>query len=131
MAEFLFLAHSGWRYLILATGVLLLAIALVATRAGVLSNAGRSSIRLFRVYTVFLDVQLLLGVGTALVRPWLPMYIGHIVMMVAAAAVAHVFSARLRKRAPEQRSPLMILLATILSLALVVAGIMAIQRPVI
>jgi hypothetical protein len=125
------MAHSGVRYLVLATGVLVLVLGLVAMLPAAASNAGRSAGRLFRVFVIFLDIQMLLGIVTAFVRPFVPAYIGHIVMMVGAVVVAHMFSARLRKAQPESPSPGLVVVAALLALGLIVGGILAIQRPLL
>lgn len=131
MANAVFMAHSGVRYLVLATGAILLLVALFALRTGANSGLGRAADRMLRVFSIFLDIQMVLGIATAFLRPFVPMYIGHVVMMVGAITVVHLFGHRLRKLPPEQRSPGLIVTAALIALALIVGGILALQRPVL
>lgn len=121
-------AHSGVRYLVLLLG----AVALVWSLAGMLS--GRRYDRGMRItgsaFAGILHLQILLGVGVIFTRGFYPALIGHITMMVFAAAVAQVTSSVQRRRAEEERTYLPHLVSTAVALVLVVGGIMAIQRPI-
>jgi hypothetical protein len=125
------MAHSGVRYLVLTVGALVLALSLVALRAGSASNVGRAASRMFRVFVVTIDVQVLIGLAVVFLRPFHPMYIGHIVMMTGALAVAHMFAVRLRKATADHSGPSLIVTGTLLALVLIVGGILAIQRPIL
>jgi hypothetical protein len=127
----IFMAHSGLRYLVLLLGVLAVVLAIGALRAGPTSGAGRTAAQVFRVFVVLLDIQVLLGIAVVFTRPFVPLYIGHIVMMVLALGLAHVLSAQVKRRAPEQRSPALILAGAGVPLLLVLGGIMALGRPVL
>jgi len=127
----IFMAHSGLRYLVLLAGAIAVVLALAALRPGPTSGAGRAAIHAFRLFVIVLDVQVLLGIGVAFTRPFVPMYMGHIVMMVLAVAMGHVLSVQLKRRAPGQRSPALILAGAGIPLLLVVGGILALARPVL
>jgi hypothetical protein len=128
VGQTLFMAHSGFRYLVLLGGViaLLLAIVAVATSG---SAAARRAAGVYRVYTVLLDIQVLLGIITAILRPFVPQYIGHIAMMLLAVAFAHIMAVKLRKAAEPK--PMLALAGVLVSLALIVGGILAIGRPLV
>lgn len=125
----LFQAHSGVRYLVLLLG----AVALVWSLAGMLS--GRRYDRGMRItasaFAGILHLQILLGIGVIFTRGFYPALIGHISMMVFAAAVAQVTSSVQRRRDPEDRGYLPHFVATAVALVLVIGGIMAIQRPIL
>ncbi|HEX6066148.1 MAG TPA: hypothetical protein VFZ04_18075 [Longimicrobiales bacterium] len=128
MYDFVFNAHSGLRYLIFLVGLLTALIALVGmAQKKPVSSAG---LTLLRVFVVLLDIQLLLGVLTLISGRFYMQLIGHLVMMVAAVAMAHLAASRLRKAAPEARSNGKLLTGALIPLALIVAGILAIQRPI-
>ena len=95
MASFVFNAHSGLRYLILVIGVVTALVALI----GFLQKKPASSagVTMLRIFTVLLDIQVLLGIATLLTRPFYAQLIGHLVMMIAAVAVAHLGTTRLKK----------------------------------
>jgi heme A synthase len=128
MGEMLFMAHSGVRYLVLLTGIIALLLALMSLRRGVLSRAGEVA---GRVYVGVLDLQLLLGIATALTRPFFPQYIGHIVMMILAVALAHAVSVAVKKHPEGARPPGMLAAGVAGSLVIIVVGILAIGRPVV
>lgn len=129
MHDFALNAHSGLRYLILLLGVLTALMALIGmTQKRPASNAG---LALLRVFTVLLDIQVLLGLATLLTGRFYAQLIGHLVMMVAAVAFAHFASSNLRKRPAEERSNGKLLTGALVPLLLIVAGIMAIQRAII
>jgi hypothetical protein len=129
MHDFALNAHSGLRYLILLLGVLTALLALV----GMLQKrpAASAGLTLLRVFTVLLDIQLLLGLATLLTGRFRGQLIGHLVMMIAAIAFAHFASSNLRKQPAEQRSNGKLLTGALVPLLLIVAGIMAIRRPLI
>jgi hypothetical protein len=130
LGELLHTAHWAVRYLVLLAA---LAAALLALLGW--SRAAAHQIRHERLamtaFVGFLDVQLLLGLLLLLSWPYYPMLIGHIVMMVLAAAVAHAGSIVARRREPARSGSPIRLAAVCLALVLVVGGIMAIQRPVL
>jgi hypothetical protein len=78
-----------------------------------------------------IDVQFLLGVVTLISGRFFGALIGHIVMMIAAVAVAHIGAVRLKKAPLERRGYGLMLAASLIPLALMIAGILAIQRALI
>lgn len=120
----LYFAHSGLRYL-----VLLAALAAIVWFAFALftKRPVDKSLRIVGASFVGLvDLQILIGLGVLLTRPYYPALIGHIVMMIAAAAVIHVTLVLNRKRPqPGWSLPL---IGVVLGLVLILGGIMAIGR---
>ena len=82
------------------------------------------------VFTGAVDLNVLLGFVLILSGTFYPQLIGHIATMVLAAVVAHVVPLVMRKKPLEERSYLPHLVSAVVVLALVVAGILAIGRPV-
>jgi vacuolar-type H+-ATPase subunit I/STV1 len=77
-------------------------------------------------FTGLLDLQIVLGIIMVAMGRYYPRLIGHIVMMVVAAAVTHVLLVVNRKRPnPGYVLPL---IAVALALALIAGGLMAIGR---
>lgn len=126
MAEMLFEAHSGLRYLVLLAAVVALVAAGLDLRAAV---PGRASAMTARLFAGVLDLQVLLGVLLLLVRPFQPRTIGHIVLMVLAAAAVHAAAVFARRRAPERAAGIR-LAGVALALLLIVAGVLAIRDSV-
>jgi hypothetical protein len=128
VAETLHVIHSMVRYLVLLAGVLTVVAALARLGSRGPAGADRTALTAF---VAILDVQVLLGLVLLAVWPYYPMLIGHIAMMVLAAAVAHVGSRVARRREPARSGAPIRAAAVGLALVLVVGGIMAIQRPVL
>lgn len=129
MYDFAFNAHSGLRYLVLLLGVLTAGYALVGyARKTPVDNAGLTMLRLF---TAAIDVQVLLGIVTLITGRFYSALIGHLFMMIAAAAIAHLGAVRLKKAEPTTRGWGMLLATALIPLALMIAGILAIQRPIV
>lgn len=125
----LFEAHSGIRYLVLLAG---LAVILYAVWGMVTGRAYDRRMRvLSAVFTGLIDLMILLGVGLLFTGMFYPQLGGHIVMMVLAAAVAHVVHGVMKRRPPEEQSYAPHLVGAVVALGLIVAGIMAIGRPVV
>lgn len=124
-----FPAHSGLRYLVLLFAVLTALYALfgMATKR----RFDAAGLTLIRMLAVLVDIQVVLGIGTLITRAYFPALIGHIVLMIAAAAVVHLGAAKLRKAPEAERRYGLLLSSALIPLALIVAGIMAIQRSVV
>jgi heme A synthase len=128
-SNILFHAHSGLRYLVLLAGVLSLLYSLVALlRNQPWDRPGRI---LLMSFVGLVDLQVVLGIILVFVRVFYPMLWGHLIMMVLAAVVAHVAAGLNKRRAPEARSHMVAVLGSAGGLILVVAGIMAIGRPIL
>lgn len=126
--EFLLGFHSGWRYVVLLVGVLALAGGLAGLRTG---TVGSRAVLAVRVFAITLDVQIIVGIGLLFVRGFYPQLMGHLILMIAAVALAHLLSITLKKRPPERRTAGLVLTGTGISLLLIVGGILAIGRPVL
>ena len=120
-----FYAHSGLRYLVLLMG--LIAVAYFAFGLATKRPVDKSVRIIGSSFAGLLDTQVLLGIillGAG--WPFYPALWGHLVMMVAAAVLAHVMLVVNRKRAnPGYLLPLIGVGGALL---LVLGGIMAIGR---
>jgi hypothetical protein len=122
-----FYAHSGLRYLVLLVGLVALAYfvsGLVAKRP-----VDKGVRVLGAAFTGLLDLQVLIGLIMVAMGRYYPQLIGHIVMMVLAAAVTHALLVINRKR--PNPGYLLPLIAVAGALALIAGGIMAIGRGVL
>src|SRR5688572_33084552 len=129
MHEFSLNAHSGMRFLVMLLGVMTAVYAI----AGMLRKTpvDKTAMTLLRVFTVLLDVQIVLGILTLISGSFFGALIGHLIMMIAAAAVAHLGAVRLKKAEPAARGYGLLLAASLIPLALIVGGILAIQRAIV
>lgn len=125
----LFQAHSGLRYLVLLTGLVLIGYAAY----GMISKRPYDQRMrvLSAIFTGVVDLTVLLGFVNLFTGTFYPQLGGHIVMMVLAAAVAHVIHGVMKRRPHEQKTYGPHIIGTSIVLALVVAGIMAIGRPIV
>jgi hypothetical protein len=127
VSELLFHAHSGLRYLVLLAGVGVVAWGFLAEAGS--RPFGRGARVLNAAFTGLLDLQILIGVATLLARAYFPALIGHIVLMVLAAAVVH--GAAVADRRAARVRPRLRAIAALAALLLIAAGILAIGRPVL
>ena len=120
----LFQSHSGLRFIVLLVGV----IAVIRYLVGLVGKqpADKSVRILGSAFVGFLDLQILLGLAMVAMGRWYPALIGHLVMMLAAAGVAHTLLAINRKR--PQPGFVLPLVGVGVALLLIVGGIMAIGR---
>lgn len=122
-------AHSGVRYLVFLAALAVIGYAFYGMATG--RGYDKTMRVLSASFTGLLDLMILLGVAllfTGLFRPQLG---GHIVMMVLAAAVAHVVHGVMKRRPPEKRSYAPHVVGTLVALGLIAGGILAIGRPLI
>ena len=122
-------AHSGFRYLVLLTGLLVIGYALWG--AATKRPYDKRMRILAAVFTGFVDLTVLLGFALVITGVFYAQLGGHIVMMVLAAVVAHIVPMVMKRRPMKERTWLPHAVGTAVVLALVVAGIMAIQRPIL
>lgn len=123
-------AHSLLRYLILAAGTAV--VAWGAYRAGAKKPYEKPMRVLAAAYAGLLDAQIAVGFFLLVSdRYFLPGLAGHIFLMVFAAVAAHVPNSVMKRRAPEERTHLPHVVATLASLVLVVVGVVALGRPVL
>lgn len=118
-------AHSGLRYLVLLLGILVVAYAAygMATK-----RPYDKTMRILGAsFTGVLDLTLMVGLAYLFTSQFYPQLAGHITMMVMAVVVAHVVSAVMRRRPPEQRTYGPHLVSALIVLGLVSFGILAIR----
>lgn len=122
-------AHSGFRYLVLLSGLLVIGYAAY----GMATNQPYDQRMrvLAAAFTASLDVTLVLGFAHLFTSRFYPQLGGHIVMMILAVAVAHVVSVVVRRRPPEQRTYAPHFVSALIVLAIVAFGITAIERPIV
>ncbi len=120
----LFQAHSGIRYLVLLVG--LVALAYFVSGLAAKRPVGKPVRILGSAFVGLLDLQILLGIIMVAMGRYYPRLIGHIVMMLVAAAITHVLLVVNRKR--PNPGYLLPLIAVALALALIAGGLMAIGR---
>jgi len=125
----LYAAHSGLRFLVLLAGLFVILYALV----GHFGKREYSSAmaRLAAVFTGLLHLQVLTGVAVLFTRPFYNSIIGHLFLMLLAAAVAQLTSSVVRRRPREEKTYAPHLVGAVVALGLVVAGILAIGRGVL
>lgn len=125
MGNMLFYAHSGLRFLVLLFGVVAVVVLLAGWRSGrPFTGPSRAVTAMF---TGALDLQILLGIGTVLTRPWYGALMGHLIMMIAAALAVHGITVYARKQPDARRAHSISLVGVVLGLLLIVGGIMAIR----
>jgi heme A synthase len=126
MIEMLLHAHSGLRFLVLLAAV----VALVVQALGVFGRKAyeRPSRLSMSAFTGLLDLQVLLGIGMVVLGCFYGALVGHLMMMVLAAAAAHGTSVFARKQADGRKAHTVALVGVVLALALIAAGIGAIGR---
>lgn len=125
----LYAAHSGLRFLVLLAGLFVILYALV----GHFGKREYSSAmaRLAAVFTGLLHLQVLTGIAVLFTRPFYNSIIGHLFLMLLAAAVAQLTSSVVRRRPREEKTYGPHLVGAVVALGLVVAGILAIGRGVL
>ena len=122
-------AHSGLRYLVLLLGLAVIGYAaygLIAKRPydqrmRVLSLA----------FSGILDLQVVVGLAYLFTSTFYPQLAGHLTMMVLAVAITHIVSAVQRRRPPERRTYGPHVVGTLVVLAIISFGILAIGRPIL
>ena len=126
--QMVFMAHSGIRYLVLLAGIvsLLYFITAVATKKG---NPRVSRI-LGSVFAGVLDLQIVLGLILVALGLYYPAILGHLFMMLFAAVCAHVAMAMAKSSADQGKADRLRLIGVLVAIVLIIAGIMAIGRPI-
>ena len=125
----LFAAHSGLRFLVLVGGLFVVLYAAIGF-FGKREYSGAMA-RLASVFAGLLHLQLLVGFALLFTQPFYTAIIGHLFMMLAAAAVAQFTTSVVKRRPQEQKTYGPHLVGGILALAFVAGGIMAIGRGVL
>ena len=122
-------AHSGLRYLVLLLGLLVVGYAAYGL-IGKRPYDQRMRV-LALAFTVSLDLQVLIGLAYLFTSTFYPQLAGHLTMMVLAVAIAHIVSVVQRRRPPEQRTYGPHVVGTLVVLAIISFGILAIGRPIL
>jgi hypothetical protein len=125
---FLFHAHSGLRYLVLIAGIAAVAYFAFALATG--RTAERPARILTAMFVGFLDLQIVLGLLLMVAGIFYGALMGHLVMMLLAAAAAHGASVMARRSADPRRALQIRLAGVVVALLLIVGGVMAIGRSV-
>ena len=122
-------AHSGFRYLVLLSGIALIGFALY----GLITKKPYAPATrvLSAVFTGTLDTTVLLGFFLLFQGRFYPQLGGHIVTMILAAVLAHIVHGVMKRRPEESRTYTPHLVGTALVLGLVAAGILSIGRPIV
>jgi len=122
-------AHSGLRYLVLLLG---LVVAGYAAYGLITKRPYDKRMRILATaFTGVLDLQVVVGLAYLFTSTFYPQLAGHLTMMVLAVAITHVVSAVQRRRPLEQRTYGPHVVGTLVVLAIVSFGIMAIGRPIV
>ena len=122
-------AHSALRYLVLLLGLVVVGYAVYGLiskrpydeRMRILSTA----------FTGALDLQVVIGLAYLFTSTFYPQLAGHLTMMVLAVAITHIVSVVQRRRPLEQRTYGPHVVGTLVVLAIISFGIMAIGRPIL
>lgn len=121
----LFYAHSGLRYLVLLAGFA--AVAYFAWSAFGGRQPGRASRVLIAVFAGLMDLQIVLGLILVATGLYYPAVLGHMLMMLIAAAVVHV-AAVIARNAEPPRPDRIRLAGAAIALVLIALGILSIGR---
>lgn len=129
MAFGFFMAHSGWRYLILLCGIAVVGYALYG------QLTGRAYDKRMRVlgsaYAGLMHLQILLGIAMIFAGTFSPGAGIHIITMLFAAACAQIPVSVMRRRPEAERTYGPFAVFGALSMAIVVLGIVALGKPII
>ncbi len=122
----IFMAHSGLRYLVLLAGV----VAVAYFAYAIASNRGnpRTSRVLGSIFTGVLDTQILLGLILIALGLYYPALLGHLFMMLFAAAASHVAMAMAKSSPDAGRANRLRLAGVVVALLLIAGGVMSIGR---
>ena len=125
----LYAAHSGLRFLVLVGGLFVILYATVGL-LGKREYSGAMA-RLATGFAGLLHLQVALGFAVLFTRPFASSLIGHIFMMIGAAAVAQFTTSVVKRRPPEARSYGPHLAGALIAVAFIALGILAIGRGVL
>jgi hypothetical protein len=124
MLRFVWYAHSGVRYLVLLAG---LALVIACVLGLAIQKPGPRAARVMgAIFVGLLDLQFLLGLGLIGLGRFTPRATGHLVLTVAAVAVAHRTHVQARKR--EGGTYTWRLGGALAALLLITLGILSIGR---
>jgi hypothetical protein len=129
MANGFFMAHSGWRYLILLGGIAMLGYALYGQLTG--KPYDKRMRILGSAYAGLMHMQILLGVAMIFAGTFDPKAGLHIITMGFAAACAQIPVSVMRRRPEAERTFGPHAVFGALSIVLVVLGIVSLGRPIV
>ena len=122
-------AHSGLRYLVLLMAVVVIGYAVFGL---VTKRSYDKRMRIFSgMFVGFMDLTVLLGLANLFAGTFYPQLGGHIVTMILATALAHVVHGVMKRRPPEAQTFTPHIVGTLIVLACVFGGIMAIGKPLV
>jgi len=123
------LAHSGFRYVVLALGLAVIAYAVhgIVTRR----PFDRTMRRLGELFVASIYLQIFLGVALLFSGRFATGVAGHVLTTAFAAAVAQVVPSVMRRRPPERRTWTPYVVGTLVSLTLLAAGVLVLGRPLL
>jgi hypothetical protein len=122
-------AHSGVRYLVLLLGIVVIG---YAAHGLVTKRAYDPRMRILATaFTAALDLTVLLGVANIFFGTFYPQLVGHITMMALALAIAHIVSIVQRRRPLHERTYGPHVVGTLVVLAIISFGILALGRPIV
>lgn len=124
----LYHAHSGLRYLVLAAGLGALVALAYAVRSG---RPVRAANGLATAFTGLLDLQIVLGIALVVGGIFYGALTGHLLLMLVAAAAAHVSSVRAKRAADVRAAYRIRLIGIAVALLAIALAIMAIGRSVV
>lgn len=129
MRNFFFYAHSGFRYLILLLGVATVLYALFSTLTK--RPYDKPMRALSSGLAGAMHVQILLGFALIFSGRFFPAVALHFLTMLLAAASAQIPVSVMRRREEEDKTQLPHAIWAAVALALIVAGILALGRPIL
>jgi len=124
-----FYAHSGIRYLVLLLGVGVLGYALFG--AATKRPYDKPMRVLGSAFAGTMHLQILLGIALGLTGRFAPQVMGHVMMMLFAAAAAQIPVSVMRRREAEKRTYLPHVVWTLIAFGLLYGGVAAIGRPLL
>ena len=122
-------AHSGFRYLVLLAGLVLIGYCvygLVAKR-----DYDERVRVLSAIFLALLYVTVLIGAIYLFTGVFYPQLGGHFIVMLLATVLAHVVHRVMKRRPPESQTFTPHIVGTLIVLGLIVAGTLAIGRPIV
>jgi hypothetical protein len=122
-------AHSGFRYVVFLLGVLTVVYALYGLFGR--RPVDRTMRILGAAFAGSFHLQILLGLSVLLTGRFSGMVIGHLMMMLLAAATAQIVASVMRRRPAERRTHAPYLVGALAALGLAAAGVMALGRPIL
>lgn len=125
---FLFHAHSGLRYLVLLSGIVAVAYLAYALATG--RGEEKPARIVTSAFVGLLDLQILLGLLLMVTGIFYGALIGHLVMMLLAAAVGHWAAATAKRPSEGARATKIRLVGVAVALFLIVGGVMSIGRSI-